>query len=76
MLPDRALVTDEIGWLNLHGLDIYAPRNTRIDVDCSALDTDGRCSLVGMPQRPRMCINYPEHPGLDPACSYRFEKVA
>ena len=75
MLPERDLNDDEMYWLALHGLDQSAPKNTRIDVACEALTETG-CGLFGKPGRPQMCINYPEHPDLDPGCSYRFERVA
>lgn len=76
LLPERPLSADESHWLALHGLDESAPRSIRIDRACSGLLPDGSCDLVGMPARPQMCINYPEQPGLDPRCSYTFEKVA
>ena len=76
LLPDRDLNADESHWLALHGLDSSAPRNIRIDVTCTALTTDGDCSLFGTDERPAMCANYPELPGLDPGCSYTFAKVA
>ena len=73
-VPDRLLTRDETHWLHLHGLTAEVARNVRIDVDCGALE-DGGCALFGKPERPQMCINYPELPGLDPVCSYRFEQV-
>ena len=76
LLPDRSLNADETHWLALHGLDESAPRNIRIDVACEALDEDGSCRLFGTESRPQMCSNYPELPGLDPECSYTFERVA
>ena len=77
MLPDRDLSQDEKNWLALHGLDETAKRNIRIDAKCMALDDEGHCTLFGDEIfRPLMCANYPELPGLDPVCSYTFEKVA
>lgn len=76
LLPDRDLSPDEAHWLALHGLDQSTPRGTRIEQACSGLLPDGSCDLFGLPARPQMCINYPELPGLDPGCSYTFEKVA
>ena len=74
-VPERDLSGDELHWLALHGLDATVERNVRLEVPCGALTEDGRCSLKGLPDRPLVCDNYPELPGLDPVCSYRFEKV-
>jgi len=43
----------------------YTPRDgysLRIDVPCSALDQEGRCSLFGSPERPEMCSQWPDQP--------------
>ena len=34
----------------------------RIDVPCSALSQEGRCSLFGTVQRPQMCSDWPDQP--------------
>lgn len=77
LLADRPLNPDEVNWLTLHpAMTVEWPRNQRFDIACSALAPDGSCALFGKPERPRICINYPEFAGLDARCSYTFEKVA
>jgi len=34
----------------------------RIDVPCSALSQEGRCSLFGKAERPQMCSDWPDQP--------------
>lgn len=75
-LPKRALNQDEQHWLSLHNLPNWTPRERRIEAECSALEADGKCALFGKPERPQLCINYPELPGLDDGCSYNFEEIA
>lgn len=70
----RELTPDELNWVHLHpGLSVDG-MNVRFEVSCSALE-GGRCTLFGTDERPQMCANYPELPGLDPECSYQFELV-
>lgn len=72
----RELSTDEGYWAELHeGLKVIGA-TVRIPIACNALTEEGRCSLYGMPQRPQICKDYPERPGLDPGCTYRFERLS
>ena len=70
----RSLTGDEKRWAELHaGIQIIG-QSVRIETPCSAL-TDGKCALFGTPERPQLCSDYPELPGLDSGCSYQFEEV-
>lgn len=77
MLPlSRNLSDDEQRWVALHpGLSVVGS-SIRFDVACSALH-EGRCSLFGQPERPQMCVRYPELPEQVLAgCSYTLKEVA
>jgi Fe-S-cluster containining protein len=77
MLPlARSLSVDEQDWVRLHpGVSIVGG-SVRIDSACSALDGDGKCSLFGMPERPALCVRYPEQPEqMLPDCSYELVAV-
>ena len=57
----RGLTADEIKWVQLHpGLRMTAPDVVRIEVNCSALTPEGRCSLFGTDARPVMCSVWPD----------------
>lgn len=72
----RALSADEQRWVALHsGLSIVG-QSIQIDVACSALD-GGRCSLYGLPERPQLCVRYPELPEQVLAgCAYTLTEIA
>ena len=68
----RLLSEDETRWVELHpGIKVEG-LSVRIDTPCSALK-DGQCSIHE--DRPQICRNYPELPGLDSGCSYTFERI-
>lgn len=57
----RPLSADEITWVELHsGLRMKAADVIHIDVNCSALTPEGRCSLFGTDARPVMCSVWPD----------------
>lgn len=59
----RPLTEDETRWVELHdGLRMTAPNVIHIDVNCSALTEEGRCSLFGTDSRPVMCEVWPDQP--------------
>lgn len=72
--------SDLASWLGLHGVELverYGRTLARIPLPCSALATDGACTLHGTPAKPAICRAYPQQPadlfGLEPgACSYTF----
>lgn len=72
----RELSADERRWVDLHpGLSVVGA-TIHIDTACGALD-DGRCTLFGKPERPAMCVRYPELPEqVIAGCAYTFEEVA
>ena len=56
----RVFSADETKWAALHGVRVEGD-TAFIDIQCSALDGD-RCTLYGTPERPEMCVRYPELP--------------
>lgn len=80
--PEYAQNQDVRRWIELHGISITERDGgafARIDVSCSALTTEGMCSLIGTAERPELCSHWPATPaamqGLEDVCSYRFEGV-
>ena len=71
----RALSADEAMWVGLHpGVSVEGDQ-LRIDSPCSKLE-DGRCSIFGTPERPDLCVRYPELPQqLLPGCSYELVEL-
>ena len=78
VLPERPLTADEMKWLRLHdGAEaLYLAGTTgRIDIPCSALD-GSVCTLYGSPERPEMCVRYPELPEqLIQGCAYSLTEA-
>ena len=78
VLPERPVTADEMKWLRLHNgaAALYlAGVKGRQNIPCSAL-ADGRCSLYGSPERPEMCVRYPEMPEqLIEGCQYTLTEV-
>lgn len=74
----RPYSEDEQNWVQLHpGLSFINPSLIKVDVRCSALTEDGRCSLFGLPERPVMCQQAPLVPDqLQPGCSYTLMEVS
>ncbi len=72
----RKLSADEAHWASLHAGVRVDGSTLTLSIPCSALTTEGRCSLFGLPTRPEMCERYPELPAqvLD-ACSYKLVPV-
>ena len=72
----RNLSSDEQGWVTLHPGASIRGQSVRIEIPCSAL-SGGFCSLFGSPDRPQMCIRYPELPEqVLTGCAYTLEKVS
>ena len=74
----RALTADEINWVELHpGLVMKSPQVLHFDVSCSALTSDGLCSLHGTDKRPAMCEVWPDHPEEQApvGCAFRADSV-
>lgn len=72
---------DLASWVRLHRLELleHAGRTlVRIPMACSALATDGRCTLYGMPERPAICQDFPMTPasllGVESVCTYTFAR--
>ena len=78
VLPERPLNADELKWLRLHdgAEQLWQDGATgRINIPCSALK-DGRCSLYGSPDRPELCVRFPEMPEqLIEGCKYSLMEV-
>ena len=72
----RALSDDERMWVELHpGLEVKA-QTVNFNVACSALNEDGTCSLFGLPERPAMCVRFPELPEqVLEGCAYSLTEV-
>ena len=72
----RPLSEDESYWASLHE-DVQVDGSTlNLSVPCSALTSEGRCSLFGTPARPAMCERYPELPGqVLEGCSYILKEA-
>ena len=43
-----------------------------MDLPCRELTGDNRCRVHGTPEKPLLCLKYPEEPGDIPECGYRF----
>lgn len=73
VMPERPLTADELKWVRLHpGVEGLTGRH---DIPCSAL-SEGVCTLYGSPERPEMCVRYPEMPEqLIPGCAYTLTEV-
>ena len=57
----RILTPDEVRWVELHpGLSMSNPSTIHIEVNCSALTEEGKCSLFGTDARPVMCSVWPD----------------
>jgi Fe-S-cluster containining protein len=70
---------DLAAWVRLHRIelvDVGGRALARIPFACSALNSDGRCSLYGKPERPQLCADYPMAPasliGVEDVCTYSF----
>jgi len=45
----------------------------QMDVPCSQLTEDNRCRVHGTPEKPLLCLKYPEEPGDIADCGFRFQ---
>ncbi len=45
-----------------------------IDIPCDQLTDDKQCKVHDSPEKPLLCLKYPEEPGDIPQCGYRFRK--
>jgi Fe-S-cluster containining protein len=74
---------DTAAWVRLHGIEL-TERNgrtlARLPLPCTALDSDGRCTLYGSPERPDICVTFPVTPaallGVDNVCTFAFTPTA
>lgn len=73
---------DVSNWVRLHGIEMVERDGrtlARVPAPCTALDTLGRCSLYGQPERPALCGAFPAAPaslaGVEDVCSYTFTET-
>ena len=72
----RELSEDEMRWVNLHPGVTTDGSTVSFNVACTALNEDGTCSLFGKPERPEMCVRYPELPSqVLEGCAYSLLEV-
>ena len=45
-----------------------------IKIPCDQLTEDNVCKVHDSPEKPLLCLKYPEEPGDIPQCGYRFKK--
>lgn len=74
----RPYTEDERNWVQLHpGLSFLNESTIKVDVRCSALTEDGRCSLFGLPERPLICQQAPVVPEqLMDGCAFSLTEVS
>ena len=80
--PGPMVAEEWFVWLEAQGVAVLQRAGQQvlayIDRKCDEIGEDGLCQLFGMPQRPQMCGDYPQHPtdvqGLD-FCTYKFAPV-
>ena len=69
-------------WLEARGVAVLQRQGQQVlayvNRKCYEIGEDGLCQVFGMPRRPQMCGDYPQHPtdvqGLD-FCTYKFAPV-
>lgn len=45
-----------------------------IDIPCDQLTEDNECKVHDSPEKPLLCLKYPQEPDDIPQCGYRFKK--
>ena len=45
-----------------------------LDIPCEQLTEDNGCRVHNSPEKPLLCLKYPEEPGDIPECGYTFRK--
>lgn len=67
---ERTLTEDETRWAEMHRGITIVDRYVRLEAPCAHF-VDSACAIYE--QRPQMCRDYPQIPGLDEGCSYVFK---
>ena len=71
-------------WLELHGVQLLVNEERRfvdvlVPLACKHLQADATCGVVGLPERPAMCGDYPQHPNdldtVEDVCTYGFVRI-
>lgn len=77
--PSYSQDADIRKWIELHGIRLSERDGgtfAQIDIACSALTSEGMCSLIDSPERPELCSHWPATPaaleGLEEVCTFSF----